>query len=84
MSMDGPGMGEIPPAILDDIMRTSHVVHASHFNGETTYNGVVICHHDVLGVGANETVPTSDQIKPQLIILEQPKSVSDIHTSWLY
>ena len=29
-------MGEIPPAILDDIMRTSHVVHpaAGHFNGE--------------------------------------------------
>ena len=30
----------------------------------------------VVGVGANETVPSSDQIKPQLVILEQPKSVS--------
>lgn len=38
MAMDGPGMGEIPPAILDDIMRTTHVVHptAGHFNGECT------------------------------------------------
>lgn len=29
-----------------------------------------------VGVGANETVPSSDQLKPQLVILEQPKSVS--------
>lgn len=34
MAMDGPGMGDIPPAILDDIMRTSHVV--GHFNGESS------------------------------------------------
>ena len=33
--MEGPGMGEIPPAILDDIMRTSHIVHPSAgFNGK--------------------------------------------------
>ena len=81
--MDGPGMGEIPPAILDDIMRTSHVIHPTtgHFNGE--YELLPSCHGYGInvGVGANETVPSSDQLKPQLVILEQPKSVSTLQ--WL-
>lgn len=79
--MDGPGMGEIPPAILDDIMRTSHVIHPTtgHFNGEYIDTAWLPWFYGVdVGVGANETVPSSDQLKPQLVILEQPKSVSSI------